>query len=157
MKKRGVTKDPNYWQKYRRKWHDQAAKKMLHCVRCDTDKLACYVHRDKETGELVCRSCRKKVHPGLPRTKKPRKKRSRKKVRAIQRKYINQNRDVPDIHRNHRQEWTMRDDARIVDPNRPSDPELEIELGRTINSIHDRRYLLNKRKDEAEKATESAA
>lgn len=44
----------------------------------------------------------------------------------------------------HREEWTMREDARITDPNRPKDRVLAEELGRTVLAIQLRRCRLNK-------------
>lgn len=112
------------------------AKKLRRCSVCRKKKSACRGHKNRKTGAWVCTTCgRKKPDP--------------QKRKWLQKKHITKNEGVPGAFRNYGRPWTTSELERVVDPNRPSDHVLQVEIGRSLHSIAKVRYLRNKRLKEA--------
>ncbi len=112
------------------------AKKLRRCSVCRKKKPASRGYKSRKTGAWVCTTCgRKKPDP--------------QKRKRLQDRRINRHEGVPGALRNCGRPWTTSELERVVDPNRPSDHVLQVEIGRSLHSIAKVRYLRNKKLKEA--------
>jgi len=136
------------------------------CECCDKQKPKRNVHRNRVTRKLTCSACsEKKYRIKRPevyklavenwRLRNPEKhkksygawyKKNPRKRYEIRRQYYHSVFFDPINTRNARQQWTLKDENFITDPDRPDDRTLSAQIGRSLSAIQIRRVRLNKKK-----------
>lgn len=107
------------------------------CSVCRKYRCKNSVHRSKTTGKMTCSGCYKKAKGYKPSVEE------RRKWREA---YHTQDLEEPGARLNEGQIWNDHEDALILNPQRSPDPELAVQIGRSPQAIHYRRWKLKKKK-----------